>query len=309
MRKSKFTSTLTKIGVIIVVAIVMLIASTQRWITSAGVIASPYEKTNKIEGTVLAVGSTALQVLADYAAEEFQAKHTGVTVTVQGGGSGAGLSQIQAGSVQIGNSDVFAETKSGIDASLLKDHQVAVVGFAPVVNKDVKIDNLTPAQLHDIFIGKITNWKEVGGQDLAITIINRAAGSGSRAVFESAVLKTGEMAVKSQEQDSNGTVRQIVSSTPGTISYLSFGEIYGKGLKSLSLDNVQPTAQNVEENKWTIWSYEHMYTKGKPYGASKAYLEFFLSNDFQTRILPKLGYIPIDGMQYVKNASGDVTAK
>ncbi|MDR0899617.1 MAG: phosphate ABC transporter substrate-binding protein, partial [Lactobacillaceae bacterium] len=72
---------------------------------------------------------------------------------------------------------------------------------------------------------------------------------------------------------------------------------------------VKPTAKNVENNDWKIWSYEHMYTKGKPYGTTAAYLKFFMSNDFQKNVLPKLGYIPISGMQYVKDANGNVTEK
>jgi phosphate transport system substrate-binding protein len=260
-----------------------------------------------LSGTVLAVGSTALQPLAEQAGELFSAANSGVTITVQGGGSGAGLSQVQAGSVQIGDSDVFAEEKDGIDASKLVDHKVAVVGITPVVNSDVKVSNLTASQLKDIFTGKITNWKEVGGDDQTIVVINRASGSGTRAVFEKAILN-GATAVQAQEQDSNGTVQKIVGTTPYSISYLAFGFAKADGLKTVSIDDVKPTTSNVESNDWKIWGYEHMYTNGEATGATKGFIDFFATKD-AAKVIKQLGYIPLGGMQVEKSATGDVTKK
>lgn len=253
---------------------------------------------------ITVVGSTALQPLVEEAANAYQAKNKGLSITVQGGGSGTGLSQLQAGSVTIGNSDVFAENQKGIKAENIVDHQVAVVGITPVVNKGTGVKNISLENLRKIFTGKITNWKQLGGKNTPIEVINRVKGSGTRNTFESNVLN-GETAVKAQEQDSNGTVRRIVATTPGAISYLSFSFV-DKTLQPLSIDNVKPTDKNVEINAWKIWSYEHMYTRKKISENTKKFLEYIDSKEVQDGLVKKLGYISIHNMKVKRDAKNQI---
>ncbi|MDV0429663.1 phosphate ABC transporter substrate-binding protein [Lactiplantibacillus sp. DA1] len=254
---------------------------------------------------IVATGSTALQPLVEQAGQAYQNEHTNVTINVQGGGSGAGLSQVAKGSVNIGNSDLFAQDQKGLDAKGLVDHKVAVVGMAPVINKDANVTNVSKEQLVKIFQGKITNWKEVGGKDEKITVVNRAQGSGTRATFEKWGLDNAKVAT-SQEQDSNGTVQKIVSTTPGAISYLAFSYVKSD-VQALSIDNVKPTEANVATNKWKIWAYEHMYTKGQPTGELKNFLTYMTSKSVQGSLVKKLGYIPLTSMKVDRGQSGAIT--
>lgn len=252
------------------------------------------------------VGSSALQPLIEQAGNDYHLAHLDSNIVVQGGGSGTGLSQVQAGAVQVGTSDVFAETQKGIDEKKLKDYQVAIVGIVPIANKGVGVKNLTNQQLADIFTGKIKNWRQVGGKNLPIIVINRSRGSGTRTTFEDLILK-GKDAVNSQEQDSNGTVKKIVNSTPGTISYISFPYANDENIQKIGINHVQPVNKNIPTNKWPLWSYEHMYTKGEPNKATAAFIKYVLSKKVQKDLVPKIGYLSIHEMKVYRDSQNKIT--
>ncbi|WP_027718822.1 phosphate ABC transporter substrate-binding protein [Desulfovirgula thermocuniculi] len=270
--------------------------------------AAPSGTKEELAGSITVVGSTAMQPLVEQAAQQFMQKHPRARIVVQGGGSGTGLSQVAAGAAHIGNSDIFAEEKQGIDASQLTDHKVCAQGFALIVHPAVNVDGLSRQQIKDIFTGKVTNWKEVGGPDQKIVIIHRPKGSGTRATFVKYVMEGVEDRAQGMEQDSSGAVRKVVSETPGAISYLALPYV-DKNVKALKIDSAEPTVENIATGKYPFWSYAHMYTKGQPQGLAKAFIDYMLSGEVQEQIVPKMGYIPITKMKIERDARGNITQK
>lgn len=258
---------------------------------------------SELSGSITAAGSSALLPLVEEAASQFMSNNPNAKINVQAGGSGTGLKLVSEGSVDIGNSDIFAEEKLDADrAKELVDHKVCVVGFAIVVNPDVNVDNLTKQQLIDIFTGKITNWKEVGGNDQKVVILNRPTSSGTRATFKKYALDGKEEAQGiALTEESSGAIKKAIADTPGSISYLALSYVDGS-VKALKLDDVEPTVENITTGKYPIWSYEHMYTKGEPTGLTKAFLDYMMSDEVKP-LIKELGYIPTSDMKVSKISS------
>lgn len=261
-------------------------------------------------GTILAVGSTAMQPLMEAAAEAYRAEgNSSATITIQGGGSGQGLTQVSEGTAQIGDSDVFAEAKitDADKLASLVDHQVAICGMGPVAHPDCGVDNISLADLKAVFMGQVTNWSELGGADLAVTVINRAAGSGTRATFEQAVLGGDEVPsdFAPQEQDSSGTVAKMVKATPGAISYLAFSH-FSDDILALSIDGVEPTRETVEQGEWPIWAYMHAYTQADCDQSVTDFIDYLLSDNVQQNLVESVGFIPVADMTVAKDADGTV---
>ena len=113
----------------------------------------------------------------------------------------------------------------------------------------------------------------------------------------------GKSPIRTQEQDSNGMVKSIVAQTPGAISYLSFAYL-DDSVKTLKLNGFEPKAENVATNDWPIWSYEHMYTKGKPNELSKKFIDYMMTDEVQQKVVGKMGYIPINDMKVTRDLKG-----
>lgn len=255
-----------------------------------------------IGGSITAVGSTALQPLAEIGARKFEFLNPEALINVQGGGSGTGLAQVLQGAANIGNSDIYAEEKlKPEEAKQLVDHKICVISFGVVVNNKVTLDNLTKDQLIKIFTGEVTNWKQLGGPDLPVIVINRPKSSGTRAAFRKYALEgKEEVGGQSLNQDSSGAVKKTIEGSDGAIGYLGSSFLYNKAnignMKILKLDGIEMNKENVTTGKYPIWSYEHMYTKGQPTSLAKAYLDFMISDEVRN-IIEKQGYIPISDMK------------
>ncbi|HTI13052.1 MAG TPA: phosphate ABC transporter substrate-binding protein [Dictyobacter sp.] len=246
-----------------------------------------------VKGSITADGSTALQPLMLDVAKAYQTACSGSSISVQGGGSGQGRTDVSSGKVQIGNSDVFA-TASATPG--LVDHQVAAVVFALIISPDVTVKNLTTQQITDIFTNKVTNWKQVGGPNLPIVVVDRPVGSGTRATFGQYVMNnTAEVTTGHLTASASGDVATAVSTHHGAISYdtLHFAQL--QSLHTLSIDGVAPTAANAENNTYKFWNVEHAYTKGQPSGLTQAFLNYMASSDVES-IRTQDGFVGLSSM-------------
>jgi len=256
--------------------------------------ASPSESPSaggNVTGSVTASGSTALQPLVTLAGDKFMAANSGADVKVTGGGSGTGVKNVAGGISDIGNSDVAADAQY---KDTLVDHVVAIAPFVLIVSKDVNVEDLTKQQAADIFTGKIKNWKEVGGADKPINLIHRQESSGSRKLVKKIILDGAEFASGGVTQESSKTVAQAVAQGQGSIGYVDAPYVTDQ-VKALKLNGAEFTKDNIASGKYILYGTEHMYTKGEPQGAVKAFLDYITSKEFiESPEAAKLGFLPAD---------------
>lgn len=251
---------------------------------------------------ITADGSSALQPLIKQVAAEFD-QANGTQSTINAGGSGQGLKDVEAGAVQIGMSDVFGSQKAPTTNphlyDNLTDHQVAAVVFTLVVNNDLqgKVGNLSTAQIKQIYTGQVTNWSQIGGPNEAITVFNRPTTSGTRATFDKYVLGGTAESAGSVAQDNTGAVAAAVAGTKGSIGYISIGfaasQQYANQVTPVCIDGAKAVAADVNNGKYTFWAIEHAYTKGPATGAAKALLQYVESSQVQQNDLLALSYLTV----------------
>ena len=261
--------------------------------TTAAETAAAAEQTTEapksVSGTVSLAGSTSMQKLCEAMIESFSEEYPDITVTAEYTGSGAGLEAVAAGKTDIGNAS--RALKDSEKAAGVEENIVAIDGIAVIANKAGKVLDLTTGQLSDIYTGKITNWKDLGGDDEAIVVIGREAGSGTRGAFEE-LLKIEDKCAYAQELDSTGGVLAKVAATPGSIGYVSL-DVVDDTVAALSLDGVAPTEENIVAGSYTLSRPFVMATKGTVDAQSDAVKTWFsyVESDAGKAVITGLGLI------------------
>jgi phosphate transport system substrate-binding protein len=257
-------------------------------------------KAPQAETKISIAGSTALVPLLQEAAKRYMKDNPNVVITLAGGGSQVGIAKVASGEVTFGASDVA--TKDHAD---LVDHKVAVMGIAAMAYKgsyNTGIDSLTKEEIREVFTGKIKNWSELGGDEQPVVVINREKSSGTRAAFGALALG-GDLFVEGEEFDSSSKIQSALRQRRGAISYLALS-YKDDTVTTLRYDGVTPTAENITINRYPLWAYEHLYTRGAPSEAALDFIGFLTSGRFQREVLPGLGFIPLHDMRVVRDTDG-----
>lgn len=245
-----------------------------------------------LSGSISMVGSTSMEKFANALSESFMEEYPDVTVTAEFVGSGAGVEAVLGGTADIGNSS--RNLKDEEKAKGVAENIVAIDGIAVVVDPANTVGDLTKQQLSDIYEGKVTNWKDVGGNDAPIVVVGRESGSGTRSAFEE-LLKLEDICKYSNELDSTGAVMAKVASTPGAIGYVSL-DVLDDSVKALKLEGAEPTEENIKAGSYFLSRPFVMATKGEISEQSdlvKALFDYIYSDE-GTEILKAVGLIAVD---------------
>lgn len=252
-------------------------------------LAAPLDAFKGLKGTLDIAGGTAHIPVMKSAAKSIMNANPDVRITVAGGGSGVGVQKVGEGLVQIGNTG--RPLKEGeISKYGLKSFPFAIDGVAVVVNPANNVRALTKAQLLEVFSGRVTNWKELGGADAPITLYVREDGSGTREVFEGKALDKGTTSAKANVVNSNGAMKTAVMQDKNAIGYVGIGHL-DENIPGIVLDGMTPTQANAADGSYKVTRLLYMNTKGDPTGLTKAFIDYIYSPE-GTEFIKKAGYIP-----------------
>ncbi len=235
--------------------------------------------------------------IAQTTLEAFIKANPGVNISLSGGGSGEGVKALIDKSTDIANSSREIKDK---EVELAKSKGVnpvatvvAIDAIVPIVNPRNKVKNLSIDQLSQIYQGKITNWKEVGGDDLQIVVISRDSSSGTFEAWAEMILNKAKVTPRAQMQASNGAIVQAVSKNRYAVGYIGLGYI-NKSIKPLTVNGIEATIENAFSKTYPVSRPLYMYTNGKPTGQTAKYIQFVLSPAGQ-KLVAKDGYVPVTG--------------
>lgn len=250
------------------------------------------DNSTALSGTVSTNGSTSMDKVIGALKEQFTADNSGVTVTYDPTGSGAGIEAVKNGSTDIGLAS--RALKDQEKSAGLKETTVALDGIAIIVNADSKVADLTVQQIADIFTGKITDWSEVGGDPGAISCIGRESGSGTRDGFES-ITDTKDSCKLDQELTSTGGVIEAVAGNPNAIGYASLSAVEGKAtVKALTVNGVACTEATVLDGSYQIQRPFVLVTKeGVTLSAAAQAFFDFATSAAASDLIKNAGAVPV----------------
>jgi phosphate transport system substrate-binding protein len=237
--------------------------------------------------SVIIAGSTSVQPYAEILVEEYMIMYSESEIDVQGGGSSAGITAAESGTADIGMSsrDLTERERELWNIEIARD------GLAIIVHPDNPVQDLTLEQVRAIYTGSINNWSEFGGSDARIHVIAREEGSGTRSAFEGLVMGGELVSRRAIIQDSNGSVRQLVSGDRHSIGFISLGLITG-AVKAVRLDGVAPTSENVTNGSYTLFRPFIFVCESEPEGLVRQFIDFAVSPAGQ-QILRNEGLVPL----------------
>ena len=268
----------------------LVIAAALCALTAAAACAAPLDAFKGQKGKIDIAGGTAHIPVMREAAKRIMAMNHDIRITVAGGGSGVGVKQVGEGLVEIGNTGRPLK-KEEIEKYGLKTFPFAIDGVAVVINPANKVAELSFEQLADIYSGKITNWKQVGGADAEINVYGREDGSGTREVFTNLAIKNENVTPKTNVVSSNGAMKTAVAKDERAIGYVGIGHI-DKSVKAPKLAGMTASQENAANGKYTVVRDLYMNTKGEPTGLTALFIDYIYSPE-GLEIIKDSKYIPL----------------